>query len=140
MLQANYSARSILQSLGTGEVLATAAIFAMQLPPMASDPDASSTIVIVKAMQRGMRKLGCPLKVNGYIDKATENCLRQVGGPQWEAKTWLTLGKDITTARAAGSRLTPPSGGLEGLGAAGFGGQASALFVTAGIAYLVLRK
>jgi hypothetical protein len=106
---------------------------------MASDPDASSTIVIIQSMQRGMRKLGCPLKVSGYMDRATENCLRQVGGPQWESKTWLTLGKDITTAHAAGSRLTPPSR-LEGLGAAGFGGQAAALFITVGVAYLVLRK
>jgi hypothetical protein len=139
MLNANYSARSILKSLGTGEVQATAAIFAMQLPPMASDPDAASTIVIVKAMQRGMRQLGCPLKVSGVIDRATENCLRQVGGPQWESKTWLTIGKGIITTQASGSRLVSPPQ-LEGLGAAGFGGQAAALFITAGIAYLALRK
>lgn len=137
MLQDNYSARSILQSLGTGELQATAAIFAMQLPPAASDPDAASTIIIVRSMQRGMRKLGCPLKVSGYIDKATRDCLKQVGGASWETKTWLSLGKAIITTQAEGGRLVPNK--ELGLGAATFGGQAGGLLLIAGVALLAWK-
>jgi hypothetical protein len=137
MLQANYSARSILQTLGVGEVQATAAIFAMQLPPMASDPDAASTMIIVEAMQNGMRKLGCPLQATGELNQATMDCLREVGGAKWESKPWVVLGKNIITAEAAGSRLTPSS--HKGMGAATFGGQAGGLLIIAGVAFLAWK-
>jgi hypothetical protein len=139
MKTTTYSARSILQSLGTGEVQATAAIFAMQLFPASSDPDAASTIVIVNAMQRGMVKLGCPLQINGRIDKATANCLHELGGPHWENKTWLTLGEQLLLRQAAGDRFAPKQNYHQSVGAIGMGSQLGGLLLIGGVAYLAFK-
>jgi hypothetical protein len=135
-----YSARSILQSLGVGEGEATLALQqAIQLAPRDSDPDAIGTIIVVKALQNGANQLGCPVNINGRLDKATIDCIRRAVGPKWESTSWLEITKAIIILRHSGLKI-PPAAPDDGLGAATFGGQAFGLLLVAGVAYLALKK
>lgn len=135
-----YSGRSILKGLGTKEVQATFALQQIQLDPRSSDPDAGATVIIVKAVQRGMNQLGCPLAVTGRIDDATRACLSRVSGKSWESRPWLKITKDILEMRDNGLRLPPSSPNpYQGVGAVSFGSKAGGLLLLGGIAYLALK-
>jgi hypothetical protein len=134
-----YSARSILQSLGVGEGEATLALQQqIQLSPRDSDPDAIGTIIIVKAVQNGANQLGCPVAINGRLDKATIGCIRRAVGPNWESATWLEITKAIIILRHSGLKI-PPAPFDDGLGAATFGGQTGALLLVAGMAFMYFK-
>lgn len=105
-----YSGRSILLALGTGEESATLALRQqIYVPPRASDPDAGATMVLVKAAQRGMNQLGCPLSITGKLDGSTSACLTRVSGAGWESQNWMKILKDILVMRDAGLKLPAPT-------------------------------
>jgi len=136
-----YSARSILQSLGIGETRATLAIGQMMMSPRSSDPDAGATMVIVRAVQRGLNQLGCPLLITGRLDKRTEECLARVSGPRWEARPWLNITKDLIYLRDAGLEIPGGETYAEeiGLGAVDFGTKAGMLLAIGGVLYFTLK-
>lgn len=133
-----YSARSILLSLGTSEIKATFALQQIQLSPRESDPDAGATVILVKAVQRGMNQIGCPVEETGRLDNNTAACIRRASGPDWESKSWLEITKDIVLMRQSGYKLPAASSQL-GLGAVGFTSQIGMLAVLAGVGYLALK-
>lgn len=135
-MNSTYSGRSILQSLGVNEMQATLALQQIQLAPRESDPDAGATVVIVKAVQRGMNKIGCPVVESGRLDASTVACIRRASGPDWESKSWLEITKDIVVLRESGWQLTGPLNGLSGVG---LGTQTGMLLAMAGILYLTLK-
>ena len=137
-----YSARSILQALGIGETQATLAIGQMMMSPRASDPDAGATFVIVKAVQRGMNQLGCPLLITGRIDDRTKQCLARVSGPSWEAKPWLDISRDLIALRDEGLKIPGGETYAEeiGLGSVGLGSKAGLLLIIGGALYLAYKS
>jgi hypothetical protein len=136
-----YSARSTLLSLGVSEVKATFAIRQqIQLAPIYSDPDAGGTIIIVKAVQRGLNQIGFPVEETGKLDPRTAKGIELASGPNWHRKTWLDITKDIVLLRHSGYQLTGPiSVGYDGLGAVSGVSQVAGLALIAGVAYLALK-
>lgn len=141
MMNNTYSARSILLSLGVSEIKATFALQQIQLAPRESDPDAGATIILVKAVQRGMNQIGCPVEETGRLDNNTADCIRRASGSDWESKAWLEITKDIVLMRHSGYKLTRPikQQGM-GLGAIGFTSQIGMLAVLAGVGYLAFKN
>lgn len=141
-MNSTYSGRSILQSLGVNEMQATLALQQIQLQPRTSDPDAAATIVIIKAVQRGMNQIGCPVVENGRLDNGTAACIRNTSGPDWESKTWLEITQDILLLRSSGVRLSAPitQQSMEGLGAIPFTSTVGMLAILGGIAYFAFKK
>ena len=140
-----YSGRSILESLGTPEVKATFALQQIQLSPRDSDPDAGATVILIKAVQRGMNQIGCHVAESGHLDNKTATCIRRASGPGWESKSWLEITKDIVLLRKSGYRLTGTIGqqdlGYMGgdLGAVSFTSKIGMLAIMAGVAYLAVK-
>jgi len=139
-----YSARSIALSLGMGETQATLSIGQMNRRPRVSDPDAASTVLIVKAMQRGLNVIGCGLKETGRIDDSTASCMVEVCGPLWQNKTWLHIGQDILWAQGEGRKISRGKAlegvGHDGLSGGSFGSSAAALVSIIALAYFSFRK
>lgn len=134
-----YNGRSILRALGTGEVQATLALQQIQLAPRSSDPDAGATIVIVKAVQRGMNQLGCPMQTTGRVDAKTKLCLAQVAGPEWEGRSWLSITKEIVLMRDAGIKLPGLDNEYQGVGAVSFGQKYGTALVVGGLLLLAMK-
>jgi len=135
-----YSARSTLLSLGVSEVKATFAIRQqIQLAPMYSDPDAGGTVIIVKAVQRGLNQIGFPVVETGKLDPETAKGIERASGPNWYRKTWLDIAKDIVVLRQTGYQLTGPLGRHDGLGAVPGVSQLAGLALIGGIAYLAFK-
>jgi hypothetical protein len=132
-----YSARSTLLSLGVSEIKATFALQQIQLSPVDSDPDAGATVILIKAVQRGMNQIGCPVRETGRLDASTAACIRRASGPDWEHKSWLEITKDIVLLRHSGYQLTGPM--PTGLGAVSGFSQMTGLALIAGIAYLAFK-
>lgn len=136
-----YSGRSILLALGTGEESATFALRQIQIPPRASDPDAGATVILVKAVQRGMNQLGCPLSITGRLDRPTEACLTRVSGANWESQDWMKILKDIVVMRDAGLKLPGPTNYEPMAGFTLYSPMgALALAGAAGAAYWIFKK
>ena len=92
------NARKILIDLGVAPFLTTMSIPFMFLLPGATDPDSPSVIEIVKAIQRGLKKLGYKkVMVSGVVDRDTAAALDHVAPPRgsWMQRTWVTLAGDI---------------------------------------------
>ena len=136
-----YSGRSILLALGTGEESATFALRQIQFPPRASDPDAGATVILVKAAQRGMTQLGCPLSITGRLDELTEACLTRVSGANWESQDWMMILKDILVKRNAGLKISEPINYEPTEGFTLYSPMgALVLAAAAGAAYLIFKK
>lgn len=99
------NARTVLKELGTTELHATMAIQSMFFLPRSSRSDANVTQIIVGAVQRGLRQLGCQVQVDGYFGPKTAACVQKVSGPRWRNKTWMEICQDILNMRNAGERL-----------------------------------
>lgn len=137
-----YSGRSILKALGVGQVQATFALRqVMHLAPRSSDPDAGATVIVVKAVQRGLNALGCTLNVSGLLDTQTMLCLSRISGPNWESRPWMKITKDIVSMRDAGLKIDDGShGSLEGLdGVPSSFSKLGGLALIAGVAFLALK-
>jgi hypothetical protein len=140
-----YSARSVLRSLGVSEIKATFALRQqIQLAPMYSDPDAGGTVIIIKAVQRGMNQIGCHVAETGRLDAETARCIRRASGPNWEAKTWLDIAKDVVLLKHSGYDLTGPIGQQDlglglGLGAVPTTSKLGGLALIAGVAFLAFK-
>ena len=133
-----YSGRSVLRTLGAGQEQATFALQQIQLAPRVSDPDAGASVIIIKAVQRGLNQLGAHLAITGYLDSETRNCLSHVSGPSWESRSWLKITKDIVVMRDAGLKL-PQKTPYQGMGAVSFGSQVGGLLLIGGIVFLALK-
>jgi len=93
--------RQMLLELGVSQWLADMAIPFMMYMPGTIDPDSPSIIEIIKALQRGYRRLGYKLvKVNGILDRPTAQAMEQISGRAWIEKTWVQLAGDVIEAVA----------------------------------------
>lgn len=134
----SYSGRSILRALGVGQTEATFALQQIQIPPRSSDPDAGATVILVKAVQRGLNKLGADVPVTGSLDPMTRLCLAEVSGPLWEEVDWLETAKTIVNRIDAGWKLD--SSDHEAVGATSLlASSYGMLAVAGGVVYLVMK-
>jgi hypothetical protein len=94
----------LLQRLGTmpGEI--PLAVPYMFMAPAASDPDMPAIHIVIKAVQRGLNKLGAGLRVDGYLGVDTARALDVVSPPagSYVGKTWLRLVHDTFKAIGMG--------------------------------------
>lgn len=134
-----YSGRSILRTLGVGETMATLALMRMQQTPATSDPDASATIVLIKAVQRAMNQLGCAQAITGRLDSSTKACIARVSGPSWENRPWMKITRDLVTMRDAGLKMqSEPTHDAVGAIPSSLG-KTGGLILLGGIVYLALK-
>lgn len=64
-----------------------------------TDPDSQPVMEIVKANQRGLRKLGFrSVLESGVVDRQTADAITKVSGPGWENKSWLQVTGDVLNA------------------------------------------
>ena len=94
--------REMLRKLGVGEIHATIAQYQAFFLPRSTRADATATMILTKALQRGLVKAGCHLEVDGVMGPETARCLSQVSGPKWLNKTWIRLAEDVLRAEKFG--------------------------------------
>lgn len=82
---------SLLQSFGVNIVQAAMLVPTMWYTSGASDPLSNSVILIVEGAQRGLNKMGCPLKVDGKIGPQTDMALQWAVGKNWRSLTWFSI-------------------------------------------------
>jgi hypothetical protein len=121
--------RAILKKLGVSELHATLAMQQVFFLPRSSRADANATIIIVKAMQRGLRRAGCPATVDGWLGPKTAKCLEKVSGPKWRNKTWIKLAEEVIAAEKYGIPSSSPAPGSMTLSGVGIATQASGLLL-----------
>jgi hypothetical protein len=110
--------REMLMRLGSGEIGATLAIPYLPQTPRISDPDAQGVIMIIECIQRGLNRMGCDLRTDGFLGVQTTHCLKQVSGISWHEKSWLQLLGDVLGGLRAGVSLRPKNAAQAvGLGA-----------------------
>lgn len=91
--------RSMLEQLGVGAPLIEMGIqHAFQLP-RTTDPYSAGMIILVKAIQRGLNRLGFDLGVDGGLGDQTVAALTHISGPRWYDKSWLQLMGDVLNAK-----------------------------------------
>ncbi len=93
--------REMLLNLGVGSFVADIAIPFVWFTPGTIDPDSASVIEIIRALQRGLRKLGYrQVRVSGGLDRATARALDQVSGPPgaWMQKALIQILGDVSSA------------------------------------------
>jgi hypothetical protein len=101
-------ARTLVMSLGIGDVQATMVIPYMFMTPATTDPDMPPVHMLVRGVQRGLKDIGVPLEIDGVMGVETATYLRKLTGPNWPGMTWYELYQTLTRARATGKRLDPP--------------------------------
>lgn len=85
--------RQILLDLGVASAVTTLAIPYVWFLPGAVDPDAQGVMEIVKAIQRGLRKLGFPVMVSGVMDREFAAAMNAMFRPRgaWTSTTWIVI-------------------------------------------------
>jgi hypothetical protein len=117
------NARDMLLALGTPQPITTMAIPYLWFLPGAVDPDAQGVMEIVKAAQRGLRKIGFPVLESGVMDRPTAAAMDQLFPPRgtWTSTSWIVVLDRIHRLMRSGKKFssTPPPGrvAMQGLGA-----------------------
>jgi hypothetical protein len=103
---------SILAEFGVGRFNSPMLQQYVFMIPRTTDPDAQGVIMLVEAVQRGLQRLGAPVRPSGILDQRTVDYLRRVSGPSWHGKTWLQILGDLSDAAARRVRFNQPGAGL----------------------------
>jgi hypothetical protein len=103
---------SILAEFGVGRYTSPMAQQYVFMIPRTTDPDAQGVIMLVEAVQRGLKRLNAHLDVSGILDQRTVDYLRQISGPSWHGKTWLQILGDLSDAAQRRVRFSSPDTGL----------------------------
>lgn len=90
--------REMLVALDTPASTVTMAVQFAFFSPSTTDPYAPGVIELVRAAQRGLRKLGAPVVVNGVLGEETGSYLKAVSGPLWHQKAWVQVLGDVLLA------------------------------------------
>lgn len=99
MSRAALNVREMLLQLGTPPFTATMVIPSVWMTPGTTDPDSPSVIEIIRAIQRGLRKLGYTnVEVLGVLDSFTGAALNQVASPRWMEKAWVQIMDDVLSS------------------------------------------
>lgn len=91
--------RTMFQALGMGGYKMPMAIQFAYFLPSTTDPDAPGVMMIVEGLQRGLKRLGFPVEIDGWLGPRTGRALEIVSGPRWRDKTWAQLAGDVLSAR-----------------------------------------
>lgn len=108
--------RKTLIELGTPPVVVPVALQYLYFLPETSDPDSAGVIAVIQALQKGLRRLGHQIAVNGIFDAATVQAIDAISPPEgsWRVKTWIQILGDVVTAiqnpRARRAQLKAMSG------------------------------
>ena len=91
--------RSMLEQLGVGSPLIEIAIEMAFFLPRTTDPYSAGMIILVKAVQRGLNKLGFDLDVDGGLGERTVAAITAVSGPRWYDKSWVQIMGDVLSEK-----------------------------------------
>jgi hypothetical protein len=116
------NARDMLLALGTPPSITTIAIPYLWFLPGAVDPDAQGVMEIVKAAQRGLRKIGFSVLASGVMDRPTADAMDRLFPPRgtWTSTSWVVVLDRIHQLMRAGKKFSPTQPGrvgMQGLGA-----------------------
>lgn len=130
----------VLTSLGTTPGLVPLAVPSVFLAPPGTDPDAQATHVIVKALQRGLNRLGARLAVDGRLGPDTAAALERVSAGSYAQKTWLNLLHDVRNAILQGKivGVTVRPAARAAMGDAALGAMVPVLAVGGALVWLLL--
>ena len=104
------TSRDLLEAIGVGHFNATMMIQYMMMAPATTDPKSPPVILIVRAVQQTLYRLGATdVPDSGRLDAATAAALERVVGPDWERQSWGANVRAIVDAQRAGTRLDAPA-------------------------------
>lgn len=104
------TSRDLLEAIGVGHFNATMMIQYMMMAPATTDPKSPPVILIVRAVQQSLFRLGATdVADSGRLDTATAAALERVVGPDWERQSWGANVRAIVDAMRAGTRLDAPT-------------------------------
>jgi hypothetical protein len=109
-----HTAQKSLRDLGVSWQLINLPLPYLWLLPQTSDPDTAGVIEIVRAIQRGLVKIGFgDVRVSGTLDAATAKALRRVSGP-WEGKAWIQIINDVVSTMRDPERAARAAAAIAG--------------------------
>lgn len=101
-----HTSQGSLRALGVSWQLINLPLPYLWLLPQTSDPDTAGVIEIVRAIQRGLIKIGFGnVRLNGTLDAETAKALRRVSG-SWENKAWIQIINDVLSTMRDPERAT----------------------------------
>jgi hypothetical protein len=92
------NAREALNALGIGNFNATMVIQYMFIAPATTDPKSPPIMVLVRAIQDRLRRLGYPVPSHGYLDVPTANAITAAVGAGWQNRAWGDTVKAVLAA------------------------------------------
>ncbi len=102
------TSRDLLKALGITDHNATTIIQYMMIAPATTDPKSPQIIMLVRALQAVLFRLGATdVQNTGALDFQTARALRMVAGDNWERMPWAGNVSAVLSARDIGMRLTP---------------------------------
>ena len=90
-----HTTQEMLSTLGVPDALISLPLPYLWMLPGTTDPDTAGVVEIVRALQRGLFRLGFGNVVQtGTFDKATRDALAKVS-PNWANKAWIQIVGDV---------------------------------------------
>lgn len=83
--------RSMLEKLGVKQSLMKTAIQFLMIRPQSSDSYATGVQLIVRGLQRTLKRKGHPVRVTGWIDEPTDTAISKIVGSGWNQRTWMQI-------------------------------------------------
>lgn len=102
------TSRDLLQAIGLTHHSGTTIVPYMMIAPATTDPKAAQIIMLVRALQRVLYRIGATdVQNTGELDPPTARAMRMVAGEDWLRMSWGANVAAVVSARDIGMRLTP---------------------------------
>jgi hypothetical protein len=93
--------RDILADMGVNPTLASVATPMLYWSPAESNSESQMVMVIIQGVQKGLKRLGFPVRTNGRLDAGTQNAIAEVVGRNWASAPWIYIYGKIKEAHEA---------------------------------------
>lgn len=104
---ANQDMRTLLGTLGVGQISSTLIIRYMFMLPATTDLQSAPVVELIKALQRQLIRMGAPLRVTGDMDVPTADCLERLVGANWQSVPWAQVVQTVISAVEHDVDLSP---------------------------------
>jgi hypothetical protein len=106
-LPREYNTRAQLRKIGIGDFNATMICRFVVWSPAQTDPDMPAVILLTRAIQETLVKMGANIEVSGALDQPTADCLDYVCGKGFLYRPWWQCVDAVVLAKLRGWDLRP---------------------------------
>lgn len=105
MPRVQHTTRALLLAMGMGDFNATQCIQTMMLAPHTTDPDMPPVILLTRAIQENLNRIGAGLEVTSQIDQPTDDILYRLCGEGYLTRPWYAIVEAVLSAQNRGVQV-----------------------------------